>query len=338
MARTAAAGFCSQVRTLARAVRGCLTASALAAAAMLLLAALPAAAQSNPAAQGDLVTGKATFTKENGFARLVFKFPEEVDAKVTMAGSILVISFDRPVNVPVEGIANAVPDYVSAARRDPDGSAVRLSLARKVTINTMTAGERVFVDFLPDGWTGPPPSLPLKVVQELARETRAAERLLRLQRAAAQARKRPPIRVRALVQPTFVRFVFPMPDGVGASSVLNDQKLTLSFTSLLNFDLADARVAAPPNIASIKQRVEANSSLVEISLIGNVDVHSFRDDNDYIVDVAFQQPNKPSAQLHLPLLPAARAPPQAQSAPAAPAAAAPTPAKQAQPARGASQV
>lgn len=337
MARTAAAGFCSQVRTYARAVRGCLIASALAAAAMLLLAALPAAAQSNPAPQA--VTGKATFTKEKGFARLVFKFPEEVDAKVTMAGSILVISFDRPVDVPVAGLANAVPDYVSAARRDPDGSAIRLSLAQSVTINTMTAGKRVFVDFLPDGWTGPPPSLPLEVVQELAREARAAERLLRLQRAAAQARKRPPIRVRALVQPTFVRFVFPMPDGVGASSVLNDQKLTLSFTSLLNFDLADARVAKPPNIASIKQRVEANSSLIEISLIGNVDVHSFRDDNDYVVDVAFQQPNKPSAQLHLPLLPAARAPPQAQPAPAAPAAAAaPIPAKQAQPARRTSQL
>lgn len=304
---------------------------------MLLLAALPAAAQSNPAAQGDLVTGKATFTREQGYARLVFKFPEEVDVKLTMAGSILVISFDRPVDVPVEGIANAVPDYVSAARRDPDGSAVRLSLAQKVTINTMTAGKRVFVDFLPDGWTGPPPSLPLKVVQELAKEARAAERLLGLQRAAAQAMKRPPIRVRALVQPTFVRFVFPMPDGVGASSVLNDQKLTLSFTSLLNFDLADARVAKPPNIASIKQRVEANSTLVEISLIGDVDVHSFRDDKDYIVDVAFQQPDKASAQLKLPLRPAARAPPPAQLVPAPPAAAAPTPAKQPQPVSRASQ-
>jgi hypothetical protein len=61
-----------------------------------------------------------------------------------------------------------VPDYVGAARRDPDGSAIRLSLARRVTVNTMTAGERIFVDFLPDGWTGPPPSLPQDVIRELA--------------------------------------------------------------------------------------------------------------------------------------------------------------------------
>jgi len=62
--------------------------------------------------------------------------------------------------------------------------------------------------------------------------------------AEAQAKKRPPIRLRALVQPTFVRFVFEMPDGVGASSVLSDQKLTLSFNTPLTFDMADAKIAA----------------------------------------------------------------------------------------------
>ena len=46
-------------------------------------------------------------------------------------------------------------------------------------------------------------------------------------------RKRPPMRVRASVQPTFVRFVFEMPDGVGVSSVLNDQKLKLMFSAAL---------------------------------------------------------------------------------------------------------
>ena len=68
------------------------------------------------------------------------------------------------------------------------------------------------------------------MVRELAERARAAERALRLQRAEAIAKKRPPIRVRALVQPTFVRFVFEMPDGVGGSSVLNDQKLSCSST------------------------------------------------------------------------------------------------------------
>ncbi len=161
----------------------------------------------------------------------------------------------------------------------------------------MTAGERVFVDLLPDSWTGAPPGLPAEVVRELSDRARAAERALRLQKANADARKKPPVRVRALMQPTFVRFVFEMPDNVGVSSVLNEQKLTLLFNTALTFDLADAKVAAPPNVASINQRIDGDTSLVEAELIGDVDVHSFREEKNYIVDVAFQQMEKaPVAQ------------------------------------------
>ncbi|MGD5455230.1 hypothetical protein QUT11_22550, partial [Xanthomonas citri pv. citri] len=90
------------------------------------------------------------------------------------------------------------------------------------------------------------------------------------------------------VQPTFVRFVFEMPDGVGVSSVLNEQKLTLAFNANLNFDLADAVVAAPPNVASIKQKGDVDQTSVEIALIGDSDVHSFRDEKNYVVDISFQ--------------------------------------------------
>jgi tetratricopeptide (TPR) repeat protein len=241
------------------------------------------------------VPGEATFSAANGYARLVLKLKEDVESEVSTAGSIIVIRFKRPVDIPVELLGNAVPDYVGAARRDPDGSAIRLSLARRVTINTMTAAERIFVDFLPDGWTGPPPPLPQEVVRELAERARAAERLLRAQRAADAAKKKPAVRVRALVQPTFVRFVFEMPDGVGVSSVLNEQKLTLAFNAVLAFDLADAKVAAPPNVASISARADADTSAVDMTLIGDADVHSFREEKNYIVDVAIQQNEQPSS-------------------------------------------
>ena len=95
-----------------------------------------------------------------------------------------------PVEIPVDEIAEAVPDYVGSARRDPDGMAIRLSLSRRVTINTMTAGERIFVDLLPDSWSGAPPSLPQDVIKELAERARAAERALRVQRATDAAKKR----------------------------------------------------------------------------------------------------------------------------------------------------
>ena len=266
--------------------------------------------------RADPVKGEATLSAAGGYARLVLKFADDVESEVTTAGSILVIRFKQPVDIAVDQLSDAVPGYVTSARRDPDGSAIRLSLARRVTVNTMSAGERVFVDLLPDTWTGPPPSLPAEVIRELAERARAAERALRLQRAAAAAQKRPPIRIRASVQPTFVRFVFEMPNGVNVSSVLNDQKLTLQFNAVLNFDLADAKVAAPPNVASISQKIDGETSAVEITLIGDVDVHSFREDKNYIIDVAFQQSGKSSA-----LSPAAAALNAAAAAMPAPAAA-----------------
>ena len=281
MARKAAEGLWSRARALAPGLsRHVRKAGAL---AVCLLIGLGA-----PGRAADPVRGEATFSAGGGFARLVIKLGEDVPSEVTTAGSILIIRFDRPVDVPVDRVPEGAPDYVNSARRDPDGTAIRLSLARRVTVNTMNAGERTFVDLLPEGWKGAPPSLPMDVVKELAERARAAERALRAQRAAAETKKRPPIRVRASVQPTFVRFVFEMPDGVGVSSVLNEQKLTLAFNANLNFDLADAVVAAPPNVASIKQKADIDQTNVEIALIGDSDVHSFRDEKNYVVDVSFQ--------------------------------------------------
>jgi tetratricopeptide (TPR) repeat protein len=324
MARTAAAGFWSQARACVRTARRCLGAPSWLAAGLILTG-----LTFSGACRAEPVKGEATFSATGGYARLVLKLAEDVGSEVTTAGSIIVIRFKRPVDIPVDKLSDAVPDYVGSARRDPDGSAIRLSLARRVTINTMTAGERVFVDLLPDTWTGQPPGLPQDVVRELAERARAAERALRQQRAGAEAKKKPPIRVRASLQPTFVRFVFEMPDGVGASSVLNDRKLTIMFNAMLTFDLADAKVAAPSSIESINQKIEGDQSAVEVALIGDVDVHSFREDKNYIIDVAFQQPEKPSA---LPS-PAAEVPHAAVlTAPAATAPAATAPAASGKPA------
>jgi tetratricopeptide (TPR) repeat protein len=281
MAREAAAGFVSRARALARRLSRHVRAGPLLAAGLLIGFMAPVRA-------ADAIRGEATFSASGGFARLVIKLGEDVPSEVTTAGSILVIRFDRAVDVPVDRVPEGAPDYVNSARRDPDGGAIRLSLARRVTVNTMNAGERTFIDLLPEGWKGPPPSLPMDVVKELAERARVAERALRAQRAAAESKKRPQIRVRASVQPTFVRFVFEMPDGVGVSSVLNEQKLTLAFNANLNFDLADAVVAAPPNVASIKQKADIDQTSVEIALIGDSDVHSFRDEKNYVVDISFQ--------------------------------------------------
>jgi hypothetical protein len=137
------AGTCVAIfRSLLRPL-GCLAAAGpwLAAAFAAMLLGLPGTSVAAP------IKGEATFSAGGGFARLVLKFSEDVGTEVTTAGSIIVIRFEQPVDISVDKLSDAVPDYVGSARRDPDGSAIRLSLARRATINTMTAGERVFVNW-----------------------------------------------------------------------------------------------------------------------------------------------------------------------------------------------
>lgn len=245
------------------------------------------------AACAEPVKGDVTLTQQPGYARMILKFQEDIPTDVVVAGAILVVQFKKPVDVPIEQLEDSVPAYIGAVRRDPDGTAIRMALTQKVRVNVMTAGERVFIDLLPERWTGLPPALPAEVVKELSERAIAAERALRMQKLADEAKKRPPVRVRASVQPTFVRFVFEMPDGVNVSSSLSADRFSLSFTSALTFDLADAKIAMPANIQSIGQKVEGDTSRVDIALLGEVDTHAFREGKNYVVDVAFDQSQKP---------------------------------------------
>ncbi len=84
--------------------------------------------------------------------------------RVSASTGVLVISFGEPAGPDVTEAFEMIGNYVTAARRDPDGRAIRMALAQPVSVNTMKAGEKLFVDLLPEGWVGMPPGLP----QELA--------------------------------------------------------------------------------------------------------------------------------------------------------------------------
>ncbi len=219
-----------------------------------------------------------------GFARLVFEFSEDVDAGVHNGGNVLIIGFAKPVFISVDRLSVQAPDYVGAARRDPDGRAVRLALARKVTVNSIAAGAKLFVDLLPETWSGPPPSLPQEVVEELARRAREAKQLERLMQS-EQQKKLARVRVHVASQPTFTRYVFDIPDQIAVSADRAGERLTLTFDAPLTFDLTDAEAALPATVAAINAEAESNSALVRFSFLAKVDVRTFRDGNSYVVDV-----------------------------------------------------
>jgi tetratricopeptide (TPR) repeat protein len=256
-------------------VAGCI---ALIIMVMMLLRPLPAAAQA--------VRGEVTITTSGGYARLIFRLSEEVEAQVRLSGNVLAVFFKRPVDVAVDRIRAGAPDYIGAARRDPDGRAVRFALARKVRVHTIAASERFYVDMLPDGWTGETPGLPQEVVEELARRTREAERDARQRAELARLRTVRPVHVRVAKLPTFTRFIFELPELTGVTTDRSKDKFTLKFARPLRFDLADAKLASPDGVGSIDASLDLESSEVKFSFSGPVDVRSFREDLNFVVDVS----------------------------------------------------
>src|ERR1043165_4895860 len=250
---------------------------------LLLLAAIillfPSAAGAAP------VSGEVAVSTKDGYARLVFTLSEETDADVRLSNGILIIAFKHSVDIPVSRIPESAASYIGAARRDPDGAAVRIALNRKVTVNTMAAGEKLFIDLLPEGWAGLPPSLPQEVVEELARRARDAEKRARQQLLQQQQRQLPPVRVRVGIQPTFTRYTFALPGLIGVSTKRADDQMEFTFDAPIKFDLADVQAALPPMVVGIETRSGTDTITVRFELVGKVDVRTFREDNDYMVDI-----------------------------------------------------
>ncbi len=168
--------------------------------------------RARPAA--DPIAAEVTASGDGGHGRLVFKLGEDIDSVVKQSGNVLIITFKQPIAVKLDRLATQLPDYIGAARRDPDGKAIRIALAQKATVNSIHAAEQLFVDILPESWSGEPPGLPPEVIADLAKRAHEAERLQRQQQQFAKQRKIAPVRVRIATQPTFTRYVFDVPDQV----------------------------------------------------------------------------------------------------------------------------
>jgi tetratricopeptide (TPR) repeat protein len=251
-------------------------AAALLAAGVSLLS--PAQVRAEP------IAGELNLNASNGYLRLLLRFPRPVDTQVRLSGSILVIGFAEPVDISVDRLNLGATNYIGAARRDPDGRAIRVALSRNVTFNMTNAAEQVFIDLLPESWSGPPPGLPREVVEELARRAREAERVSRVQQQILQNRKTTPVRVRVAKMPTFVRYVFELPDLTGVTTERGKDMLTLVFAAPLRFDLADARLDLPPVVEAIESEIGLEVSRVKFAFKDSVDIRAFREDNNYVVD------------------------------------------------------
>jgi hypothetical protein len=258
---------------------GRLRVAALFALAAVLLVQAPAVAQTRP------IRGEMTMSTTGGYGRLVVRLDAEIEADVRVSSGVLIVQFKQPVDIPVDRITAGASRYFGAARRDPDGRAVRFALQQKLKVSTMTAGERLFIDLLPESWTGEPPGLPREIVEDLARRAKEAERHTQARLALEAQRRIPTVRVRVANQATFTRYIFELPELTPVSSERAKDKLTLTFAGHLRFDLSDAKLSLPKAVDAIDAENDGSKSNVTISFAQPADVRAFREDANYVVDV-----------------------------------------------------
>jgi len=227
---------------------------------------------------------------EAGYSRLVLTFPDRQllpGYSVDLTNGVLVVRFDEEVAVDVAPVPVALPGLVSVARVDPDGTGVRLGLTREARVNTLEAGERLFIDLLPPDWVGLPPGLPPAVVAELAARAEAATR-------AAQAAARASgavlpgdaaVEVRVGRAPDFTRIVFGWSVPFEASFTRGNGIVAVSFDQQATADLTELRVDPPPHVTGATGRIEDGHLIVELAVDPAADVRGYRDGDTYVVDV-----------------------------------------------------
>ena len=225
----------------------------LAAAALLCFAgfAAPGSADDDP------VKATLAATVNDGYARLVFDMSEYDDASVRLANNVLVITFKRPIDVSVDRLASQIPDYVGAARRDPDGKGIRVALSQQVKVNTTPAAEKFFIDLLPASWSGQPPAC--RPRSSPTWRAAPARRIVLNAKSARPLRSsgRLPSRCACMLatQPTFTRYIFAIPANTSVSTDRTKERLTLTFDAPIKFDLADVVAALPRAIGGIDSRI-----------------------------------------------------------------------------------
>jgi tetratricopeptide (TPR) repeat protein len=223
-------------------------------------------------------------TMPPGFGRLSLTFDEPTTTRIRVSNGVLVVAFDNSVKIDIAKIARDLPAYVAIARADPDGRGLRFALARPYRANLIEAGERAFIDLLPENWTGLLPGPPPEVIAEMSERLRVAEsRAREAARLALEQRKT--LGLRSATLPTLERLVFDTAPETTLTPELADGALTLSFNQPMTVDPAAIRTALPGGVALVSHDAGKTGTTLALSLPKDWQIRSFRDEDGLVLDL-----------------------------------------------------
>jgi len=222
--------------------------------------------------------------QDQGFGRIQLRFDTEVEITARAANGVLVIRFDKSLQIESERLAREMPSYVTVVRIDPDGTGMRLALTQNFSANVLEAGEIAFVDLLPERWTGMPPGLPQEVIADLARRAREAERRFEedLERRQTEVPRDMPVRIAEL--PTLTRLIFDPPVYAPLRRRVEDDIVELRFGE--PFRLAPERPLADiPGLLAVEDEQRDGELIVRLQLEPGYEARGFHEESSYIVDI-----------------------------------------------------
>ncbi len=233
------------------------------------------------------ITAQVSVKDENGYGRIVFRFFKLPPYRVRISDGVLIMSFEETINLSVDQFMKPLGAYFTAGRMDPNGKSIRFALTKKINLNTIVAGDRLFIDLLPVPWIGLLPSLPQKVIDELSTKNRMAEEQKRkLARREAFKNSKKILKLRVGEYPTFSRLVFDWTEKVGVKVARNGDTLNIQFDKLIRSDFTRLKVDPPKFITGVKSKLTDNGLVVDVMLGMDTSIRAFREGFAYVVDVS----------------------------------------------------
>ncbi|UHC17777.1 tetratricopeptide repeat protein [Methylobacterium currus] len=249
------------------------------AAALIALAALTVGAGTADAAQLVAIQG----SEQQNFGRIALTFDHGVKVTAKVTGGVLVVAFREPVTGQRERLAAEMPAYVAQVRRDPDGAGLRVALQASYKVNVLEAGERVFIDLMPEGWTGMPPGLPPEVLADLSR--RAEELSERLRRDAVRARRTTPLRLEVAHLPTLTRLSVRLPREAEVEMERAGSEVRLRIPGAYTIESTEARAALRPAAAALAAEAGMEAARLTLTLAEGFTAEGYREDESYVLDL-----------------------------------------------------
>lgn len=271
--------------TTRRHVSGTLNAARAIAAAFFVLAGVVAAL---PAIAQERVSVEAQ--RHENFGRVIVTFNDRMtlpEYEIGTENGVLVIQFDTPLAGVLPEIASALEEYIAIARFDPDMTGIRMGLRGPMQVNTIDAGEQLFIDLLPTDWVGLPPGLPPETVARLAERAEDAARIAEERRRAELAAEYDPqATIRVGRHPTFWRIIFDWNVGTKARFSREGDVASIAFDWPVPIDLYEIISDMPEQFRSVANTVNPGDSVVTFDIAEDTRLRFYDDSTTrFILDV-----------------------------------------------------